>query len=735
MLASVGGSAAQLPQPDTPSPNPRPIQAVRVYYADRATLDVLVSEFDVWEVHPDYVVAGVDERALAALRAIGLRVEVDPVLTATLGPVPDPFYNGYKTVEEIEAFLGQQALTYPNLAQLVDYGDSWCKLHPPCNYLSYPAWNGFDLWALRITNIATPGPKPVFFLIANVHAREIATPEVAMRFISWLLDGYGVNPDATWMVDRLTIYVIAEANPDGHHIVETGNMNPVSWRKNADDDDGCSTSFGTDLNRNHNFQWGTFGSSTNPCSETYRGPSAGSEPETAALQNYMASIFPDQRPDDLTTPAPITSTGIMLSLHSYANELDPPWSWNWSPSPNHAQIMTLERKLASTSGGVYVACEPGLGGCATAYVASGVTEDWTYGRLGVMGFTVEVGNTGFFPSYASLDSTLWPTTRPMLIYAARTAQRPYQWAYGPDALNLATTPASVAPGQPVTLTATINDTQNGNQPIAAAEYLLSKVGDPTVTIGLPGSGAPMQPADGSFNSPTEGAIAVVNTTSLTQGRYYLLVRGRDSGDNWGPLFGVFFDVAPNSINFTLAPTGLSDIAIALDVSGAGITNAESLADYVELQGGTGFGSVQQVLKWSAPTQSFLAWSHEFQFGDNFTLALGDYVFLVTNGGPSSVTFTGRRPNSGEVRFNLTAGQPAPDCALNFLSLPYDRAQLDTADELSDDVGGVVQALDWHTPVQNFLAWSNQFGFGDNFTTTVGYPYAVCLDNTAPAMWP
>lgn len=26
-------------------------------------------------------------------------------------------------------------------------------------------------------------------------------------------------------------------------------------------------------------------------------------------------------------------------------------------------------------------------------------------------------------------------------------------------------------------------------------------------------------------------------------------------------------------------------------------------------------------------------------------------------------------------------------------------------------------------------------FGDNFPTTVGHPYVVCLDATAPAVWP
>ena len=46
------------------------------------------------------------------------------------------------------------------------------------------------------------------------------------------------------------------------------------------------------------------------------------------------------------------------------------------------------------------------------------------------------------------------------------------------------------------------------------------------------------------------------------------------------------------------------------------------------------------------------------------------------------------------------------------------------------------ALDWQAALQNFLAWSNEFGFGEDFTTTIGYPYIVCLSNHGvPPSWP
>ncbi len=71
------------------------------------------------------------------------------------------------------------------------------------------------------------------------------------------------------------------------------------WRKNRKPVGG--NCFGVDLNRNFGYQWNKGGSSSNPCSDTYHGGSAMSEPEALALQNYM-------------TPKPWTT---YLTFHSY----------------------------------------------------------------------------------------------------------------------------------------------------------------------------------------------------------------------------------------------------------------------------------------------------------------------------------------------------------------------------------------------------------------------------------
>ena len=186
------------------------------------------------------------------------------------GNTPDNFFGGYHTVEEMQQFLDQEVAAHPNLAEKVDYGDSWCKAHPGQCTLPEPN-NGYDLLALHITNRNIPGPKPVFWLEANIHAREIAPPEIAVDYISYLLDNYNSDADAHWLVDWHDIYVVPTLNPDGHHIVEAGGggQNPYYQRKNANDTNGCTTwppaignQFGTDLNRNFPFLWNCCGGSS-----------------------------------------------------------------------------------------------------------------------------------------------------------------------------------------------------------------------------------------------------------------------------------------------------------------------------------------------------------------------------------------------------------------------------------------------------------------------------------------
>ena len=84
------------------------------------------------------------------------------------------------------------------------------------------------------------------------------------------------------------------ANPDGYqYTFEHERL----WRKNLRDNNGdgqITVGDGVDPNRNFAEHWGydNEGSSPDPADETYRGPSAASEPETQAMQGLINRIEP-----------------------------------------------------------------------------------------------------------------------------------------------------------------------------------------------------------------------------------------------------------------------------------------------------------------------------------------------------------------------------------------------------------------------------------------------------------
>jgi carboxypeptidase T len=121
---------------------------------------------------------------LERLRSGGQRAEIDTRRTrAELGSAAAFFNQGYRTVEEVYSELDELVATHPNIAAIVDAGDSWCKTQSGCVLPPGGSIVGYDLRAIHITNRAMPGPKPVVFWIAAHHPREIHTPEIALRYI------------------------------------------------------------------------------------------------------------------------------------------------------------------------------------------------------------------------------------------------------------------------------------------------------------------------------------------------------------------------------------------------------------------------------------------------------------------------------------------------------------------------------------------------------------------------
>lgn len=450
------------------------------------------------------------------LRADGWQISIDDGQTALLqraqtaalnGVDTSSFNGGYRTGAEIAATLRDRAARYPQIAQVFEYGRS---------YLNTP------LLGMTLTNGEIAGPKPTLVIVAGVHAREIAPPEIALRFVDDLLARYSTDADAAWLLDEHQIVVVPLANPDGYRWVEQGYYQRKNGHRVGT---GCadppqpSNHYGVDINRNSSWQWGSvIDPSIGACSVLYPGASPASEPETVALETLVRSLIPDQRAT--SAAAPPETTGMLLTLHSYGNLVIWPWGYTAAAAPNSADLARIGGKLANYNGA--------FGQQANAmYPMSGTTDDWSYGELGIPSYTFEIGLSygacgGFMPPYACLDGgtdgSFWAKNKPALLYAARIASTPYLLGRGPAPEG------TTARGR--TVTAVLDDAANGGQAVAAAEYF----------VDLPpwrgGVGKLLRPADGVWNSARETATGTVD---VAFGRHMVYVRGRDSAGNWGPV--------------------------------------------------------------------------------------------------------------------------------------------------------------------------------------------------------
>jgi len=392
---------------------------------------LVAAGFDVAETGAEGVayVTGTGQTA-QALRDLGYRPTKFDTIYKDLPTgqqsraLANTFYGGYRAVPDQEQHLSQVASAHPDLATLYDIGDSWSKTKGK---------GGHDIEAICLTKkksgdctLSTTSAKPKFTLMAQIHAREIATGELAQRWIDYLVNGYGSDATATSILDTTEIWVIPIANPDGVDVVSSGGNSPKMQRKNVDNTrGGCTgTNVGIDLNRNSTYKWG--GDSNQACAETYQGPSKGSEPEVTSLEKFFRSIYPVQRGTGDNDPAPVTARGTMITLHSYGNDIIVPWGYTEKTSPNDAQLRALGQKMAASNG--YVV---DTNGGTVGYETSGTTDDFTYGVLGVASFTIEVGPDsgtcgGFFPKYSCLDSKFWPEMKGAFTAAAQAAAAPYK---------------------------------------------------------------------------------------------------------------------------------------------------------------------------------------------------------------------------------------------------------------------------------------------------------------------
>ena len=341
-----------------------------------------------------------DDAEQARLRRAGLRLEVlqedlasfyaaraaaDAGAARGLGGS----MGGFKTLAEIEAEMDALAAAWPNVVSpRFSVGQSW---------------EGRDIWAMRVSDnpLSDEPGEPNAWFDALHHAREPMSGESVLLLAEYLASNYGVDPEVTRLVDTRDILILPCVNPDGYEYNRQTNPNGGGmWRKNRRDNGGGS--FGVDLNRNYDWEWGPQwnGSSGNPNSDIYRGPAPFSEPETAALRDFLA-----QQP-------PVTA----ISAHTYSNLWLWPWAYHTIYTPDEDTFQYYGGQLAATNGWAAGTVWEVL------YTANGDAGDYHYGQHGTWAISPEIGSNGdgFWPAPSRIPG-LWDAVRPGYLLMARWA--------------------------------------------------------------------------------------------------------------------------------------------------------------------------------------------------------------------------------------------------------------------------------------------------------------------------
>lgn len=285
---------------------------------------------------------------------IGLLLVVFAAVMPARGEPID--FTNFHTPAQIDSELASLAAAHPTIAQLVTIGSSD---------------EGRPILALKISdNVATDETDEgdVVF-VALHHAREWIAAEMALYLAEYLVTHYNADPALQACMNNLEIWIIPVLNPDGY--VYTADPNGYRyWRKNRrNNGDGT---FGVDLNRNYSYQWGLdSGSSGSTNDYTYRGSFAFSEPETAALRDFVQNL---------------DNPRALLTYHSYTELFLRPWAYTTADPPGEATLALLAQdsitRIAAVHGHTY--------GETIDYLVSGEATDYFWGEMRLAAFTPEL---------------------------------------------------------------------------------------------------------------------------------------------------------------------------------------------------------------------------------------------------------------------------------------------------------------------------------------------------------
>ncbi|XP_050639069.1 carboxypeptidase A2 [Macaca thibetana thibetana] len=266
-------------------------------------------------------------------------------------------FGAYHTLEEISQEMDNLVAEYPGLVSKVNIGSS------------------FEKRPLNVLKFSTGGDKPAIWLDAGIHAREWVTQATALWTANKIASDYGKNPSITSILDTLDIFLLPVTNPDGYVFSQTKNR---MWRKTRSKVSG-SLCVGVDPNRNWDAGFGGPGASSNPCSDSYHGPSANSEVEVKSIVDFIKSHG---------------KVKAFVTLHSYSQLLMFPYGYKCTKPDNSDELSEVAQKAAQSLTSLHGTKYKVGPICSVIYQASGGSIDWSYDYGIKYSFAFELRDTG-----------------------------------------------------------------------------------------------------------------------------------------------------------------------------------------------------------------------------------------------------------------------------------------------------------------------------------------------------
>lgn len=376
---------------------------------------------DIIEIYSNYVVIRATPQEVSQIIKLGYPIE-QLMQTEDFPPADAAYHNYAEMVSEIQ----QVAAAHPEIVSYFSIGQSY---------------EGRELWTAKISdNVDVDEDEPEVLFLGLHHAREHLTVEMTLYILNLLAGQYGTDPQITDLVNNREVYIVFNTNPDGgEYDIATGSYR--SWRKNRQPNPGW-TYVGTDLNRNYGYNWGCCGgSSPYPFSDTYRGSSAFSTPETTRVRDFINSRVINGEQQIVTS----------ITFHTYAELILWPYGYTYTDIPadmtqdDHGVFVAMGQAMAATNG--YTAQQS-----SDLYITDGSYDDWAYGAHKIFAYTFEMypiaDNPGFYPPASDIARE---TSRndAAVRYIIQQADCPYR-VIGKESTYCTTTP----PSAPTNLAAT-----------------------------------------------------------------------------------------------------------------------------------------------------------------------------------------------------------------------------------------------------------------------------------------